>query len=146
MTGKTKSPYDQFSSQTWIISIKSCTIMLHIIYWKSLAETGSFVITAINGEYCPSGATTICFIVYCVIAALCGLCIRSSLRQRMTSASYNEYECFLAGCMPTQQSSRTDRLVGCFLQLRSMTSGRVLRRHRSIHKELTRNQSQLLLD
>ena len=30
--GKPKSLYDQFSSQTRIISIKSRTIMLHIIY------------------------------------------------------------------------------------------------------------------
>jgi len=64
--------------------------MLHIMYWKSLAMKGSYVITGINFEYCGSGATTISLIIYYVIAALCRLCLHSSLKQRVTSAQYNE--------------------------------------------------------
>jgi len=48
--------------------------------------------------------------------------------------------------MPARWSLRTDRLVGCFLQYQFLTSGWILRRQWSIHKELQRKQSLLVLD
>jgi hypothetical protein len=89
------SHYDQFSSQTRIISLKSHTIMLHIIYSISSAEKVSFVITAINFCYSSSGATTtISLIIYYIITALCGLCLHNSLKHRITSAQYNKIDKF----------------------------------------------------
>jgi len=131
--GKTHSPQDQFSSQTRILSIKSHIIMLHIIYWKLLPEKVSFVITATNYQYWSSGGTMIGHIVYYVIVALCRLRLCSNLKQRITSAQSNELVYVLAGCMPAQWSSRTDRLLGWFFQSRSLTGGSILMRQRSLH-------------
>jgi len=65
--------------------------MLHIIDWKLSAEKVAFVISAINFRDSSSGGTTtIGLIIYYVIPALCKLCLRSSLKQRITSAQYNE--------------------------------------------------------
>jgi hypothetical protein len=85
-------------------------------------------------------------IVCYIIAALCRLCLRSSFKQQITSAQYNELVCYLAGCMPAQLSLRTNRRVERFCQYLPLTGRWILRRQQSLHKELKRKQSQLLLD
>jgi len=57
---------------------------------KIIGSEVTFVITAINFQYCSSGATTIGFMVYYIIAALCRIYLFLSLKQRITSAQYKE--------------------------------------------------------